>query len=554
MNFPSFLPLVGITSAWASDPTRATVWMLIALFSSWYFTKSISSTNKKKKPYPSVPDRHWLVGNSLRSSKDPWYSLGIHNLIQKLEDWQLRYGSIPSNSTGLLEVCVVGQTVLVVCNNAVAEEVCLLRPNKIARDSSEREAVKSVGADGVFSAHGDIWRKDRRTMAPPLNLKNIRDYMPFLRTVTARLVQKWKTATTKASKDDNCVVVNQDVLSMTIDIIGLVAFDADFDSLRKDFSQEANDIKSMFQTMATRAMSPFRYWRIPVLGPMLDGSYWHMGRLQKRIGNIVKAFNDNNKTKDIIKQRSSTTYLEKILASSEQMSRHRLMGNLLTVFAAGSETTGNTIMIGIWQLIHNHRELLPDLIKEVQAIPSLETTATYDELLEGLPQLRAFFYEINRLHGTTPGLFLETSEPVKVAGITHPAGTSFFVPLRMLGMLPDSGIPDGPNGESPATFCSQRWLVQREEDNDNASNNVNTKWNVVKPSAKTGVKMSSGFGTGVRICPGQDLAELEVVYCLACLLKNFDMTIPPNHAPVQWITKFTMTPDQDIRVCLKPKL
>eukprot|EP00957_Ditylum_brightwellii_P012896 974563-Ditylum_brightwellii.AAC.1 len=97
------------------------------------------------------------------------------------------------------------------------------------------------------------------------------------------------------------------------------------------------------------------------------------------------------------------------------MSRHRLMGNLLTVFAAGSETTGTTITIGIWQLLHNHRELLPDLIKEVQAIPSLETTATYDELLEGLPQLRAFFYEINRLHGTTPGLFLETSEPVKVA-------------------------------------------------------------------------------------------------------------------------------------------
>eukprot|EP00957_Ditylum_brightwellii_P041382 3133667-Ditylum_brightwellii.AAC.1 len=128
-----------------------------------------------------------------------------------------------------------------------------------------------------------------------------------------------------------------------MDIIGLVAFDADYDSLRKGFSQEADDLKSMFRTMSMRGLSPFRYWRIPVLGQMLDGGYWHIGRLQKRIRNIVKAYSGNNKTKDTSNQRSHTTYLEKILAGSEQMSQDRLMGNLLTMFAAGSETTGNTV-------------------------------------------------------------------------------------------------------------------------------------------------------------------------------------------------------------------
>eukprot|EP00957_Ditylum_brightwellii_P081771 6221477-Ditylum_brightwellii.AAC.1 len=77
------------------------------------------------------------------------------------------------------------------------------------------------------------------------------------------------------------------------------------------------------------------------------------------------------------------------------MSQDWLMGNILTMFTAGSKTTGNTVIVGMWQLLHNHQELLPDLIKEVQAIPNLETTATYDDLLERLPQLQAFFYEIN---------------------------------------------------------------------------------------------------------------------------------------------------------------
>ena len=65
--------------------------------------------------------------------------------------------------------------------------------------------------------------------------------------------------------------------------------------------------------------------------------------------------------------------------------------------------------------------------------------------------------------------------------------------------------------------------------------------------------MSSGFGSGVRICPRQDLAELEAIHCIATLSRHFEISLTPNHAPVAITNRLTQRPDRDIEVCLKPR-
>jgi len=224
---------------------------------------------------------------------------------------------------------------------------------------------------------------------------------------------------------------------------------------------------------------------------------------------------------------------------------------LMTMFAAGSETTGNTTMICLWELLQDqNQDLLQELTDEVLAFPNLETSAM-DELMDGLPQVRALFYEINRLKGTAPALILQAGQDVTIAGMNMPKDTTFYVNGCYLGTLKGSGIPDGPNGESPAVFCSRRWLAPRED--EAAVNDGTPKWTVIKPHPKTGVSISSGFGNGVRICPGQDLAELEVVYCLANILKNFEISLRPGHPHVTMVTSFTQSPDLDIEILFKPR-
>lgn len=61
-----------------------------------------------------------------------------------------------------------------------------------------------MGADGLFSAEGDMWKKDRKIVGPALNRKNVRDYVATMKLVGSRLVDKW----TKIM-DEDAVVYNQ---------------------------------------------------------------------------------------------------------------------------------------------------------------------------------------------------------------------------------------------------------------------------------------------------------------------------------------------------------
>lgn len=371
-------------------------------------------------------------------------------------------------------------------------------------------------------------------IAPPLNQRNLKDYLPFVRTITERLIEKWGSATTPT------VAINQDLMSYTIDIIGLIAFDRDIDCLRKTFSQDAEDLKVVFQTMFVRAVAPFSYYKIPIIGPYLDLGEFSAGRVQRFVQGIIHSFQTESNSS---KGNRDQTYLHKVL-NQPDLSHERIMGNLLTMFAAGSETTGNTVMICLWELLQaDQKNNLQELVEEVQTFSNLEE-ASFDELFKGLPKVRAFFYEINRLKGTVPGLYLENPEPVTLGGIVIPAHTEVYLDCAYLGTLEGSGIPDGPNGEPAAEFCPRRWLTQQPGTGE---------LTVTKPCPQNGISFSSGFGGGVRICPGQDLAELEVVYCLASLLKQFEIQLKAGHEPVKLRASFTESPNIDIELVLKKR-
>lgn len=398
-------------------------------------------------------------------------------------------------------------------------------------------------------------------MAPLLNHKNLIDYLPFLQIVTRRLVEKWRSKASNDAKSSHevpkAIAINRDIRSYTMDIIGLIAFDQDFDCVRQTNSQHAIDIQKIFDILQIRAISPVWYWRIPLIGQYLDGGGFVRNRLEKFLGQTIECFqkvNDKNKGAPSFPSREhhdrGLTYLDKVLSQQEFMSETQIMGNLMTMFIAGSETTGSTITTCLWKLLaHNGKNgagVFRELVHEARQLPGLldsANTINVEQVRNALPKTRAFFYEINRFYGAGPSLILRAAKKINVANLEFPEATHFYIDFEYLGCLEGGGIPNGPNGEAPDTFCSRRWLMPDE--------NIPNKWHAVKPSLKTGVPLSSGFGTGARICPGQHLAELEVVYCLACILQNFDISLKPNHPHVQMVTNFTVCPDKDIELCLR---
>ena len=625
--YTRILPLEGILS-------------LVLLAASYVFIISRQRRSKHSDhdydyKFTEVPGALPFIGNLFG---------GPDNLNTALETWAEKYGK----NTGIFECNLFGQRHVVLCNDETISILESKRPFKVTRFKSLAEVLKSVGADGVFSAEGEYWKKDRRLVAPVMNRKNVKDYMTFIKIVTARLLDKWEHGMMIAENNDNVVNISPDLMSANMDIIFLVLFAKDIDTLRVGDSGMVADLKYILQRAMTRLLSPVAYWNIPIVGQYLDGCAGKMNRIRRSVIEIIAAheissvgvqigtetetgtgMNTNMSVK--IEKHRSKSFLTKIIAqskkkdSTEYLSTDRLMGNLLTIFSAGTETSAVTLTVCLYQIALDNTGLQEELASESHALPILfekeeeekqeEDAGTdtagiadmdmdmdIDELSDRLPRLRSLIYEVLRIKGPTPFLGFENTESLEVCGKVQPPNTKFFTLAQYASTLEsvlrsesESGSESGsassnegrstarygravtPRGQRDAPlcdFCPRRWLVIEDSDSGSGSSSIGNKHidrteqpeskakskskapqlgsiSVIRPSFKTGFRP---FGSGLRVCPGRDLAEVEIMIILSSILRKFEIVgLQEGHPPVKHVLRFTQTLDVDICLVLKPR-
>lgn len=206
-----------------------------------------------------------------------------------MTEWVIGYGNIPSNASALLECSLFGNRILLPCDNDVAKQIMRHQPFKVRRPSHQREAIRSVGADGFFNAEGDDWKQQRPIIGRPLNMKNVRDYLPTIRIVARRLINKGDSHVRDTGTAEATFAVAQDVNSYPIDVLSLIAFNRDADAIRSADSVDAKDLRRMLETINTRMLIPVSYWWIPLIGPYLDAGAAHYNRLIRNMNSILSS-------------------------------------------------------------------------------------------------------------------------------------------------------------------------------------------------------------------------------------------------------------------------
>jgi len=76
-------------------------------------------------------------------------------------------------------------------NKDIVSPIERKRPYVVTRRKNLKSAFNSLGAQGLFSAEGQTWKKDRRLVASSLNHKNFGEYISKIELVAERLVTKW---------------------------------------------------------------------------------------------------------------------------------------------------------------------------------------------------------------------------------------------------------------------------------------------------------------------------------------------------------------------------
>lgn len=167
-----------------------------------------------------------------------------------------------------------------------------------------------------------------------------------------------------------------------------------------------------------RALSPIWYWRIPVIGQYLDGFGWPRFRINQLIRRAVQHHHPTAPVGDTAGSLFVRRLYQLMIKANGnlQLTEDRVMGNVLTLFIAGIDTTANMLAVCLYILARD-TVLQQKIRQHVQNIKI--DTVTIDNFYETMPLLKSFLHEIHRMYGNV-FLMLELKKDIDFAGVILP--------------------------------------------------------------------------------------------------------------------------------------
>ena len=441
---------------------------------------------------PGLP----LVGNLLQ--------LDRARLHLTAESWRRTYGDFYRFRNGPREIVVIADP-------EVIAGVLRDRPDGFRRTRRLAGIAHEMGFQGVFSAEGDAWRRQRPMVMAGLDPAHVKSYFPTLVRVTERFAARWR----RAAEAGSAIDLQADLMRYTVDVTSGLAFGIDINTIESHDEVIQQHLDKIFPALFQRVMAPFAYWRLFKL-PADRVLQRHLAELQRTVNEFISLARKRMDAEPG-RRANPTNLIEAMIAARDTpesgVDDIDVAGNVLTMLLAGEDTTANTLAWMIWLLARNPAALQRAREEVLSVAPR-----RYEQLAE-LRYIEACANETMRLKPVAPIIMLEPVRDTVVAGIEVPAGQLLLLLMRP-GATDERYFPD------PQAFDPARWLEPAAK------------------SASSAKRVAMPFGAGPRLCPGRYLAVMEMKMVMAMLLAGFDIESvgtasgaePPEHLA------FTMAP------------
>merc|ERR1712078_770690 len=233
--------------------------------------------------------------------------------------------------------------------------------------------------DGLILVEGKEHKFQRKHLLPSFQVSVIRDLYPTFWAKACELTHMMKEETTKPETEFGVWCTR-----VTLDIIGIAGFGRDFNSLKNPDDEFVRDYQEVLEPHPQKAIwflisilvSPAMALRIP---------FWHVPRNLKRISKSLYDFAYNmskerraelNESKVPIDEKNKRNDILSLLVKSNDFSDNDLAHQVLTMMAAGHETTSNTLGWCAY-LLATHPEIQTQLRDEIRThLPSPDNVAT----------------------------------------------------------------------------------------------------------------------------------------------------------------------------------
>ncbi|OMJ11173.1 Versicolorin B desaturase [Smittium culicis] len=333
--------------------------------------------------------------------------------------------------------------------------------------------------------------------------------------------------------------------NIAADVIGELAFGKSFDAVKNDGHDVTNWVNSAMRNFVIFKSFPL----LKLIQRMIPALTRDETRLKnyclqaiKQRKDLIKNNNYNGKRVDILQM-----YLAAINTSNNKpLSEDELISEMVTMVAAGVDTTSITMTwLTVYYMLYPH--VYKRVLDEIRTnFPDKDRKITQNDAKEKLPYFIATVYETLRVVGPAGGiLFREApNDGVEILGYNIPQGNE-------VGMFIPGTHNDTEVWNDPRTFNPDRFLG---------------------PEGEKFKREIVAFSTGVRICPGRNLAWMEILQIIPNMLKDFDLELPAdskfgpnildpkrNNQPllpkdITFSTRPPANPDADCNIVIKKRV
>jgi cytochrome P450 len=383
----------------------------------------------------------------------------------------------------------------------LVEDVLIKRSGIFLKTPFEKRVFRRTLKDGVLSADGQLWRWQRRIMAPLFRPVDVLGYVPSMAQPAEEILAEWRAAPPGSVQpvDDAMTEATFAVIARTM--------------LKGGEPREAEIIKRATANTLAHVSWDMMYGALDMPLWMPHPLSWSLSRSARQLRRAVET---------IIRRRQAegaggSDLLGRLLDardpdSGEPMDMERLVNNVLTLLEAGHETTAKALTWTLY-LLARAPEWQDRVRAEIAQVCGEEHIAS--QQIAELRITQQVLKESMRLYPPVPVMSRVAGQDTELAGKPIAKGMMAIIPIYCIHrhkML----------WTDPARFDPTRFAPDKE---------------AAYPRTQF-----MPFGAGPRICLGNSFAMTEATVILATLIRG---------ARFEWDGR--TLPEPVSRVTLQPK-
>lgn len=403
----------------------------------------------------------------------------------------------------LIHYRTLGREVFMLFHPDMTQDMLVMRSRNHHQGRVMQRSRKVLG-NGLLTSEDAFHLRQRRLIHPAFHRQRVFGYGRAMVDYAERHQQTWHSG--------DVLDVHQEMMRLTLAIVGKTLFDTDVERDSRDIGQALNTFMHLFKF----AVLPFSEYleRLPI-PPVL-----RLKKARAQIDRIIYRFIEERRRTG----EDRADLLSMLLAAEdteagghERMDNDQVRDECVTLILAGHETTANALTWTFF-LLAQHPEIAERLKNELDTV--LGGQAPQPEDYPNLKYTEMVFSESMRLYPPAWGIARTVIEPYEAFGVTFPKNaiilTSQWITHRDPRWHPD-----------PLRFDPERWTPQARASRPKFS--------------------YFPFGAGPRQCIGESFAWMEGVLLLASIARTWMFSIVPQ-TKVELMPLITLRPKYGMKL------